>query len=115
MDFQPKEDKHYRIWLATPNGAFFIGVADYLFDMKCVQVLFRESPTATDRYVIQEWRTYKPELVDVLIEEIKASLSRLGATFGQWKEVENLLPPKEAKYLEDEVWIDSIEEDEEGL
>jgi len=104
MKFQERERPGFpeiNRWLVSENGAFAITVLNYLFGMKCIQVLHRRTPVA-DWYVVQEWRTCVPELVETLIQKIRGDLSELEATFGGWKLVEDLLPPKRAKYLEDE-------------
>jgi len=106
MKFEEGTDPHYTRWLVSDNGAFFIGVADYLFEQKCIQLLFAGSGETGHRWVIREWRTYKPELVDELIQKIKDNLANVEAGWGDWALVEKFLPEKTAKYLEDE----SIEE-----
>lgn len=93
---------NYAKWLVSENKAFFIGVLNYLFGQKCIQVLFKETAESQDQYVIQEWRTYKPELVETLIQKIKDNLANVEAGFGDWGLVEKFLPEKRAKYLEDE-------------
>lgn len=102
MKFEQVSDPHYaRCWVSK-NGTFFIGVANYLFGQKCIQVLFKNLPEYQERYVIREWRTYESKLVDELIEKIKVNLANVEAGFGDWGIVEKFLPEKKAKYLEDE-------------
>lgn len=88
-------------WMVSENQAFAIGVYNYLFGRKCVQVLFRDVPDGK-WWVVQYWATYKPELVGILVQRIEDGLARLEAAFGEWKKVEGCLPVKEARYLEDE-------------
>ena len=106
MKFEEASDPHYARWFVSENGTFFIGVLNYLFGQKCIQVLFKNLLEHQDRYVIREWRTYKPQLVETLIKEIKHNLANVEAGWGDWALVEKFLPEKTAKYLEDE----SIEE-----
>lgn len=88
-------------WLVSENGAFAICVLNYLFGLKCIQIEHGEN---NEWYVIQEWRTYKPELVEPFIQRIRDDLASLEATFGEWKKVEDRLPPRKEKYLEEEPW-----------
>lgn len=104
MKFQEQQRPDYpeiNKWLVSENGAFAIGVYNYLYGQKRIQVLFRDIPDG-QWWVIQEWATYEPELVEVLINRIRENLSQIHPDFGEWEWVERYLPPKEAKYLEDE-------------
>lgn len=102
MKFEESSDPRYARWLISEDGAFIIGVANYLFGQKCIQVLFKETPESQGPYVIQEWRTYNPELVERLVENIKANLLDVEAGFGDWELVEKALPNKRTRYLEQE-------------
>jgi len=104
MKFQEQQRPDYpevNKWLVSEDQAFAIGVYNYVYGRKCIQALHRDVP-AGQWWVIQEWATYKPELVGILIQKIEGNLAKLEATFGEWKKVEGCLPPKEARYLEDE-------------
>ena len=104
MKFQEQQRPDYpevNKWLVSGNEAFAIGVYDYLYGRKCIQVLHRDVLDGK-WWVVREWATYEPELAGILVRRIEDGLAELEATFGEWRKVEGCLPPKEARYLEDE-------------
>lgn len=117
--------KTYDFWYPyeyylSDNEEFSIGVTQELFRRFKIQVLYREIWTrdgkkkldiATKWWVISEWVTYDERLKNIQVATIIANLKDVNykamefvegeASMG-WRMVEERLPDKSYKYLEDE-------------
>lgn len=99
------EDKWYRHFWLSESKLFAIGLSEELFGRLKIQVLYRWPTPEEKWWVIQEYVTYKPELVLQMILVICQALdevsdSVLSDQFEHWNRVAVKLPKREHKYLE---------------
>lgn len=102
MLFKEASDKWYpnNFWVAK-NEVFAISVIGELFGRLKLQVLYKYNKENDHWFVVEEYVTYKPKLLDELFDKIVKSLLHIEVEDGDWEAVLKCLPKKEKKYLED--------------
>jgi hypothetical protein len=96
---EKKEEWYYRYW-ESEDGEFAIAIEKMLYGRIRVQILHRDG--GGQLWGIQEYPTYKVELVYPQVFEIMKNLEDVSPKNGrEWWLVFEKLPPKKKKYLED--------------
>ena len=103
MKFLEKDNEWYFRYWESEDGEIGIAVEKMLFNRVRIQVLHKDMGSEYPQWVIEEYPTYKPELVYTLVFEIMKSLEVVEVESGrEWWKVFEVLPPRVKKYLEDD-------------
>jgi len=103
MKFLEKDNEWYFRYWESEDGEIGIAVEKMLFNRVRIQVLHKDMGSEYPQWVIEEYPTYKLELVYTLVFEIMKSLEAVEVESGrEWWKVFEVLPPRVKKYLEDD-------------
>ena len=101
MFFKVKRNKWYSKYWESEDGEIGIGLEEMLFSRIRVVVLHKDGGQYPE-WVIEQYPTYKRELIYPLIIKIMDNLKEVNITSGkEWWKVYEALPEKVKKYLED--------------
>jgi hypothetical protein len=98
MKLKLKKDKYYPVWFESDNGEFAIGILNYLFRMKCLQVLHK----AEKFYVFKEYKGYDEEELHKLLLELEKVFEGMPEDLKgeDWRFIDDKLPKYNRKYID---------------
>lgn len=100
MKLKKKNDRYYPIWFESDNREFAIGILNYLFGMKCLQVLHKHG---NDFWVIKEYKDYDDNEISKLLKKLNDIFDTIPNELqgNDWRVLDDRLPGVTRKYLGD--------------